>query len=109
MATRTTEGEPAPEPEPDSPLVDVAIPSMGESVSEGTLREWLVRVGHTVAPEQGVAEISTDKIDAELPSPVGGVVEEILAELDDTVKVGQVIARIREVKGAQARAAPPTP
>src|SRR3954466_12886999 len=75
-------------------LVDVVVPSMGESVSEGTLLEWLVKVGDTVKQEQGLAEISTDKIDAELPSPVAGIVSEILAAPDDTVRVGDVLCRI---------------
>src|SRR3954447_10533726 len=75
-------------------LVDVAIPSMGESVSEGTLLEWLVKVGDSVQEQQGLAEVSTDKIDAELPSPVSGIVSELLAAPDDTVTVGQVVARI---------------
>jgi len=75
-------------------LVDVAIPSMGESVSEGTLLEWLVKVGDTVQEQQGLAEVSTDKVDAELPSPVAGIVAELLAAPDDTVTVGQVVCRI---------------
>src|SRR5436190_8043628 len=75
-------------------LVDVVVPSMGESVSEGTLLEWLVKVGDTVKQEQGLAEISTDKIYAELPSPVSGIVAEILAAPDETVRVGDVLCRI---------------
>src|SRR3954470_23774029 len=75
-------------------LVDVVIPSMGESVSEGTLLEWLVAVGDTVKEQQGLAEVSTDKVDAELPSPVSGIVAELLAAPDDTVTVGQVVCRI---------------
>jgi 2-oxoglutarate dehydrogenase E1 component len=75
-------------------LVDVVVPSMGESVSEGTLLEWLVKVGDTVQKEQGLAEVSTDKIDAELPAPVAGIVAEILAAPDDTVRVGDVLCRI---------------
>src|SRR3954454_14752479 len=75
-------------------LVDVAIPSMGESVSEGTLLEWLVKAGDTVQEQQGLAEVSTDKVDAELPSPVSGIVAELLAAPDDTVRVGQVVCRI---------------
>src|SRR4051794_25919510 len=78
-------------------LVDVAIPSMGESVSEGTLLEWLVKVGDTVKEQQGLAEVSTDKVDAELPSPVAGVVAELLAAPDDTVTVGQVVCRISPI------------
>src|SRR6478672_2580783 len=75
-------------------LVDVAIPAMGESVSEGTLLEWLVKIGDSVQEQQGLAEVSTDKVDAELPSPVSGIVAELLAAPDDTVRVGQVVARI---------------
>ena len=78
-------------------LVDVAIPSMGESVSEGTLLEWLVKVGDTVQQEQGLAEISTDKIDAELPSPVAGIVAEILAA------AGRHGARRRRASAASPR------
>ena len=55
-------------------VVDVAVPEMGESVSEGTVLEWLVKVGDTVERDQGLVEISTDKVDAELPSPVAGTV-----------------------------------
>src|SRR5436305_5902744 len=104
----TTEA-PKPEsqkPEAESRLVDVEIPSMGESVSEGTLLEWLVAVGDTVGEQQGLAEVSTDKVDAELPSPVAGVVEELLAQPDDTVTAGQVVERIRAVKGAKPAAKP---
>jgi 2-oxoglutarate decarboxylase len=95
----------APEP-PSGDLVDVALPSMGESVTEGVLLEWLVKPGDVVAREQGLAEISTDKVDAELPSPVAGVVEELLAEADETIKVGQVLCRIRETQGAAAQPKP---
>jgi 2-oxoglutarate dehydrogenase E1 component len=75
-------------------LVDVVLPAMGESVTEGTLIEWLVKVGDTVHQEQGLAEISTDKVDAELPSPVAGIVAELLVEPDETFPVGTVLLRI---------------
>jgi 2-oxoglutarate dehydrogenase E1 component len=75
-------------------LVDVVLPAMGESVTEGTLIEWLVEVGDTVQKEQGLAEISTDKVDAELPSPVAGIVAELLVEPDETFPVGTVLLRI---------------
>src|SRR4051794_37536218 len=75
-------------------LVDVTIPSMGESVSEGTLLEWLDKVGDRVKEQQGLAGVSTDKVAAELPSPVPGIVAELLAEPDETVRVGQVVCRI---------------
>src|SRR4051812_40622383 len=75
-------------------VMDVAVPEMGESVSEGTVLEWLVKVGDTVEKDQGIVEISTDKVDAELPSPVAGTIVEILAEPDDVVATGTVVARI---------------
>ena len=101
----------APPAAEDGRIVDVELPHMGDSVTEGTLLEWLVQVGDTVAPEQGLAEISTDKVDAELPAPVGGVVEELLVEPDATIPVGTVLLRIREQKGAQPKpkAAEPEP
>ena len=67
---------------------------MGESVSEGTVLEWLKQVGDTVAVDEGIVEISTDKVDAELPSPVAGTIVEILAEPDETVPAGTVVVRI---------------
>src|SRR3954470_8845373 len=75
-------------------VVDVAVPEMGESVSEGTVLDWLVKVGDVVERDQGLVEISTDKVDAELPSPVAGTVVEILAKPDDVVATGTVVARI---------------
>src|SRR5204862_7794338 len=92
-------------------IVDVELPQRGDSVAEGTLLEWLGQVGDTVAREQGLAEIATDKVDAELPAPVGGVVEELLVKPDATIPVGTVLLRIREQKGAQPKpkAAEPEP
>jgi 2-oxoglutarate decarboxylase len=81
-------------------VVDVAVPEMGESVSEGTVLEWLVKVGDTVERDQGLVEISTDKVDAELPSPVAGTVVEILAKPDDVVATGTVVCRIAPGVGA---------
>src|SRR4051794_25654080 len=81
-------------------VVDVAVPEMGESVSEGTVLEWLVKVGDVVEKDQGLVEISTDKVDAELPSPVAGTVVEILAKPDDVVATGTVVCRI--AAGAEA-------
>ena len=75
-------------------LVDVVLPQMGESVQEGTVLEWHKQVGDTVAEGETLVEISTDKVDAEIPSPVTGVVAEILAEPDETVQSGTIVARI---------------
>ncbi|HTX62298.1 MAG TPA: biotin/lipoyl-containing protein, partial [Acidimicrobiales bacterium] len=75
-------------------LVDVVTPAAGESVSEGTILEWRARVGDFIAADDTIVEISTDKVDVELPSPASGTVSELLAQEGDTVTVGQVIARI---------------
>src|SRR3954451_677918 len=80
--------------ETESEVVDVAVPDMGESVSEGTVLDWLVKVGDVVEKDQGLVEISTDKVDAELPSPVAGTIVEILAAPDDVVATGTVVCRI---------------
>jgi pyruvate/2-oxoglutarate dehydrogenase complex dihydrolipoamide acyltransferase (E2) component len=75
-------------------LVEVTMPQMGVSVAEGTIVAWRVEVGDRVEPEQTVCEISTDKIDTEVPTPVGGVVAEIVVAVEETVEVGVVLARI---------------
>src|SRR5205085_2322750 len=75
-------------------LVDITTPSGGESVTEGTILEWAVAVGDEVADGQTIVELSTDKVDMELPAPAAGVITEILAEVGETVHVGQVIARM---------------
>ncbi len=75
-------------------IVDVVTPAAGESVTEGTILEWHVKVGDPIKVDDTIVEISTDKVDLELPSPATGTVAEILTEEGDTVTVGQVIARI---------------
>ena len=75
-------------------LVDVTMPQMGVSVAEGTVVAWRVQVGDTIAAEETICEISSDKIDTELPAPVSGVVSEILVDVESTVEVGTVLARI---------------
>ena len=70
------------------------MPQMGESVTEGTILEWRVSEGQEIAEGDTVVEVSTDKIDAEVPAPASGVITKILAEVDDTVTVGQVLAEI---------------
>ncbi|HTA12974.1 MAG TPA: multifunctional oxoglutarate decarboxylase/oxoglutarate dehydrogenase thiamine pyrophosphate-binding subunit/dihydrolipoyllysine-residue succinyltransferase subunit [Solirubrobacteraceae bacterium] len=74
--------------------IDVVTPAAGESVTEGTILEWRVKVGDPIKLDDTIVEVSTDKVDLELPSPATGVVSEILVEEGDTVTVGQVIARI---------------
>src|ERR1039458_8325907 len=74
--------------------IDVVAPAAGESVTEGTILEWHVKVGDFIKLDETIVEISTDKVDLELPSPASGTVSEILIEEGETVTVGQVIARI---------------
>src|SRR5437763_2856424 len=83
--------------------IDIVTPTGGESVTEATILEWSVKVGDAVKQGDTVVEISTDKVDMELPAPATGTITEILAEEGETVSVGQVIARI------QASAAPASP
>lgn len=87
--------------------VDVVIPAMGESVTEGTIAAWLKKVGDSVAVDEALCEVETDKVTAELPSPVAGVLVEILASEETDVEVGQVVARI--ASGATAATAAPAP
>ncbi len=75
-------------------LVDVTMPQMGVSVSEGTIAEWHKAPGDAIAYEEPLVSISTDKIDTEVPSPAAGVVREIVVEVGETVEVGVVLARI---------------
>src|SRR6478609_5112191 len=74
----------------------VTMPALGESVTEGTVTRWLKNVGDTVAVDEPLLEVSTDKVDTEIPSPVAGVLQEILAQEDDTVPVGADLAVIGE-------------
>jgi pyruvate dehydrogenase E2 component (dihydrolipoamide acetyltransferase) len=74
----------------------VTLPALGESVTEGTVTQWLKEVGDSVAVDEPLLEISTDKVDTEIPSPVAGVLLEIKANEDDTVEVGAVLAIIGE-------------
>jgi len=105
VAGATTEAEGVAATEAASgELVDIVTPTGGESVTEGTILEWSVKVGDAVKQGDTVVEISTDKVDMELPAPATGTIAEILAEEGDTVSVGQVIARMT----AGAASPPPT-
>ncbi|MGO9791937.1 MAG: multifunctional oxoglutarate decarboxylase/oxoglutarate dehydrogenase thiamine pyrophosphate-binding subunit/dihydrolipoyllysine-residue succinyltransferase subunit [Solirubrobacteraceae bacterium] len=84
--------------------VDIITPTGGESVTEGTIIEWAVKVGDAVKSGDTVVEISTDKVDMELPAPASGTITEILYEEGATVTVGQVIARISTDAAASAQA-----
>ena len=86
--------------------VDVIMPQMGESIAEGTLSKWLKQVGDDVKRDEAIFEISTDKVDAEIPSPVAGVLAEVLVTEGQTVAVQTVVARIETEKGAAVAAAP---
>ncbi|HIY65083.1 MAG TPA: hypothetical protein H9830_02250, partial [Candidatus Agrococcus pullicola] len=77
-------------------MSDITLPELGESVTEGTITRWLKQVGDTVEVDEPIVEISTDKVDTEIPSPVAGTLTEILADEDDEVEVGAVIARVGE-------------
>ena len=81
---------------------DVEMPELGESVTEGTITTWLKEVGDMVEVDEPLLEVSTDKVDTEIPSPVAGTLIEILAEEDDTVEVGDVIARVGDADAAAA-------
>ena len=93
---------PADTAEAGGETVDVTFPEMGDSVAEGTILEWRVKAGDTVAVDDPLVEISTDKVDAEVPSPVAGTIAEVLAEADATVAVGSVLCRIAASDGAPA-------
>jgi pyruvate dehydrogenase E2 component (dihydrolipoamide acetyltransferase) len=72
----------------------VVLPALGESVTEGTVTRWLKKVGDTVKVDEPLVEVSTDKVDTEIPSPVAGVIEQILVQEDETVQVGAVLVII---------------
>ena len=86
-------------------MADVTLPQLGETVTEGTITQWFKNVGDTVAADEPLCEVSTDKVDTEVPSPVSGVLTEIRVQEGDTVDVGTVIAVVGDADGA----APATP
>ncbi|HKE67968.1 MAG TPA: 2-oxoglutarate dehydrogenase, E2 component, dihydrolipoamide succinyltransferase [Nocardioidaceae bacterium] len=88
---------------------DVRLPELGESVTEGTVTRWLKQVGDSIAVDEPLLEISTDKVDTEIPSPVAGTVLDIKVAEDETVEVGAVLAVVGAGEGAPAEASAPAP
>ncbi|MPZ72114.1 MAG: 2-oxoglutarate dehydrogenase, E2 component, dihydrolipoamide succinyltransferase [Nitriliruptorales bacterium] len=94
-------GDPPPGPTRSTPVAtEVTLPQLGESVTEGTITAWLVEVGDSVEADQPLFELSSDKIDTEVPAPAAGVLTEIKVQVDETVDVGTVVAIIGEGDGA---------
>ncbi len=86
-------------------MIDVVMPQMGESITEGTLTRWLKKAGDKVERDEPLFEISTDKVDTEIPAPAAGVLKEVLVNEGDTVAINTVVARIQEEgEGAAAEA-----
>src|SRR6184192_922241 len=85
--------------------VDVVMPQMGESIAEGTLSKWLKKLGDEVKRDEPLFEISTDKVDAEIPSPAAGTLAEIKVQEGQTVPVQTLVAVLETEKGAAAHAA----
>ena len=88
-------------------MTDVVMPQMGESIVEGTLTRWLKKPGERIERDEPLFEISTDKVDTEIPSPAAGTLSEILVEEGKTVGINTVVARIDEAGGAKPAAAKP--
>ena len=83
-------------------MADIQMPQLGETVTEGTITKWFKQVGDQVAEDEPLFEVSTDKVDSEVPSPISGVVSEILVEEGDTVDVGAVLARVGDAPAGDA-------
>src|SRR6185312_5236655 len=96
-------------------MTDVLMPQMGESIVEGTLTKWLKKPGEKVERDEPLFEISTDKVDTEIPSPAAGTLADVMVQEGQTVGVNAVVARIDDGSGASATpaqpaaAAPPPP
>ena len=90
-------------------MAEIVMPQLGETVTEGTVTRWFKQVGDEVALDEALFEVSTDKVDTEVPSPVAGVLSEILANEGDVVEVGQVLARVGSEAAAPAPAEPAAP
>src|SRR6478735_3648734 len=88
-------------------MAEVTLPQLGETVTEGTITQWFKQIGDTVAADEPLFEVSTDKVDTEVPSPVAGTLTEIRVQEGETVDVGTVIAVVGDGDGAAPAAAPP--
>src|SRR3954470_14976068 len=88
---------------------EVVMPQMGESIAEGTITKWLKKVGEQVERDEPLFEISTDKVDAEIPSPAAGTLTEIRFKEGDTVEINTTVAVLDGGAGASASAAAPAP
>ena len=82
-------------------IIDVVMPKMGESITEGTILEWRKQVGDKIELDEILLEIGTDKVDSEIPSSASGVIIELLAKPNDVIEVGKVIAKIDSKKHAE--------
>jgi 2-oxoglutarate dehydrogenase E2 component (dihydrolipoamide succinyltransferase) len=115
QATAVAAAPAPPPPAPSAPassggaILEVVMPKMGESIQEGKILNWLKKEGDTVERDETILEISTDKVDTEVPSPVSGILAKILYQVGDTVEVGVVIAHISTGSSASAAAAPAAP
>ena len=89
--------------------VSVTMPRLGESVTEGTVTRWLKKEGERVEADEPLLEVSTDKVDTEIPSPAAGVLQKIVAEEDETVEVGAELAVIGDSGGDSGEADTPEP
>ena len=105
-AAPTPPAAPAAAPAGGASGTDVVLPELGESVAEGTISRWLKNVGDSVAEGDSLLEVSTDKVDTEVPSPVAGTLLEIKVPADSVASVGQVIAVIGDASAVPAPAAP---
>src|SRR6516164_3390508 len=90
-------------------MIDVVMPQMGESIVEGTLTKWLKQPGERVERDEPLFEISTDKVDTEIPSPSAGTLAEVVVQEGQTVAINSVVGRIQDGAGSGAAAPAPAP
>ena len=88
-------------------MSEVILPALGESVTEGTVTRWLKNIGDSVAVDEPLVEVSTDKVDTEIPSPFAGILTQIMVQEDETVDVGAVLAIVGDAASAAPAKLPP--